>query len=369
MNFKTLSKSVCLAAAIAAFSPLCTGTGKDDVKEIADRVADWQITNFRHDATYTGIKRDVLDWANGALFRGMVEWARKTGYQPAEDFVMNIGKANNWQMARRIYHADDICVGQSFLLLYEEYKDPAMLLHVKERADSVIDIRSHVPMDIRVKRGLDRWSWCDALFMAPPVYSMLTQITGDKKYADFMKEEFVATTDHLFDTEHGLYYRDANYLDKTEANGAKIFWGRGNGWCYAALTFLLETTPESDPIYDYFKSIYLKMTEAVMKCQDADGSWHASLLAPDLYPTPENSSSAFMTYGLAWGVNHGFLKGKACRKAVEKGWKALCSYVRGDGMLEYVQPVAGAPAKITRDMCEVYGAGAFLLAATEMLDF
>ncbi len=35
-----------------------------------------------------------------------------------------------------------------------------------------------------------------------------------------------ATTNHLFDTEYKLYYRDARYFDKTEANGAKVFWGR-----------------------------------------------------------------------------------------------------------------------------------------------
>lgn len=366
----TFKRICCLAVTLATVTPIFAGNNKNDIKEIADRVADWQIANFKN-VTYTGKKRATLDWANGALFRGMVEWSEKTGYQPAEDFVANIGKANNWQMARRLYHADDICVGQSFLLLYNKYKDPAMLLHVKERADSVIDLRSHVPMDIRAKdkRGQERWCWCDALFMAPPVYSMLTQITGDRKYADFMKEEFVATTNHLFDTEYDLYYRDARFFDKAEADGSKVFWGRGNGWCYAGLTFLLETTPESDPMYDYFKSLYLKMTEAVLKYQDANGSWHASLLAPDLYPTAENSSSGFITYGLAWGVNHGLLKGKTYRKAAEKGWKALCSYVREDGKLEYVQPVAGSPAKIKKDMTEVYGVGAFLLAATEMLDF
>ena len=62
-----------------------------------------------------------------------------------------------------------------------------------------------------------------------------------------------------------------------------------------------------------------------------------------------------MTYGLAWGVNHGILKGKVYRKAVEQGWKALCSYVREDGKLEYGQPVAGSPGKITKDMtCLLY---------------
>ena len=54
---------------------------------------------------------------------------------------------------------------------------------------------------------------------------------------------------------------------------------------------------------------------------------------------------------------------------MEKGWKALCSYVTEDGKLEYVQPVAGSPYKSEKEMTEVYGVGAFLLAATEMLDF
>ena len=341
----------------------------EGIKEIANKVTDWQIANFS-DKTYRGQKRVPLDWANGALFRGMVEWSQKTGYKPAEDFVMGIGQKNNWQMARRLYHADDICVGQAFLLLYEQYRDEAMLVHAKERADSIIANRTYVDIDIRIKKGgLDRWSWCDALFMAPPVYAMLTNITGDRKYVNFMKEEFVASTNLLFNEEYGLYFRDAKYFKKTEQNGKPVLWGRGNGWCYAGLTFLLEEIPESDPIYDYFKGLYLRMTEAVLKTQDENGSWHTSLLAPEAYPTAENSASGFMTYGLAWGVNHGLLKGKEYRKAVEKGWKALCSYVTEDGKLEYVQPVAGSPYKIEKEMTEVYGVGAFLLAATEMLDF
>lgn len=360
--------AVITALALLASSSAFAGPKKDDVQSIANRVADWQITNFTS-ATHTGKPRPILNWANGALYRGMVEWSQKTGYKPAEDFVMDIAGKSGWRMPKRLYHADDICVGQAYLLLYEQYGDSVMLASTKARADSVIEFRSHVPMDYRVKNAQSRWCWCDALFMAPPVYMMLADVTGDKKYFDFMKEEFVATTSHLFSPEYNLYFRDTRYFEKLEANGEHVFWARGNGWVYAALTFLLETVPESDPIYAYFKDLYLKMTEAVLKYQDGNGSWHASLLAPELYPTAENSSSGFMTYGLAWGVNHGFLKGKVYRKAAVKGWEALCSYVNEDGKLEYVQPVAGSPGKITKDMTEVYGVGAFLLAATEMLDF
>lgn len=90
------------------------------------------------------------------------------------------------------------------------------------------------------------------------------------------------------------------------------------------------------------------MTDALLACQDENGSWRPSLLDPEVYPTPENSGSAFFTYGLAWGVNHGILKGKVYRKAAKRSWKTLCSYVREDGRMEYVQPVGAGPASPSR---------------------
>lgn len=109
------------------------------------------------------------------------------------------------------------------------------------------------------------------------------------------------------------------------------------------------------------------MSESVVACQDRKGSWHPSMLDPEAYPMPENSASGFFTYGLAWGVNRGILTGSAYRKAARQGWKALCSHVRSDGRLEYVQPIGGSPASATRDMTEVYGVGAFLMAASEIV--
>ena len=92
------------------------------------------------------------------------------------------------------------------------------------------------------------------------------------------------------------------------------------------------------------------------------------MLDPKAYPMPENSASGFFTYGLAWGVNRGLLTDGIYRKAARRGWKALCSHVDSDGRLGYVQPIGGSPASTTREMTEVYGVGAFLLAASEIVN-
>jgi hypothetical protein len=60
------------------------------------------------------------------------------------------------------------------------------------------------------------------------------------------------------------------------------------------------------------------------------------------------------------------LQGSTYKKAVKKGWEALKKYVAEDGKLGYIQPVGAAAEKVTADMTDVYGVGAFLLAGVEM---
>ena len=49
-----------------------------------------------------------------------------------------------------------------------------------------------------------------------------------------------------------------------------------------------------------------------------------------------------------------------------KGWNAQVSAVDADGKLGYVQPIGADPKKVTRDMTEVYGVGAFLMGGCEI---
>ena len=152
-----------------------------------------------------------------------------------------------------------------------------------------------------------------------------------------------------------------------EKNGAPVFWGRGNGWVAGALAVIIDQLPENYPTRLKYITLYQQLMKRVAGLQDDEGYWHASMLDPDSYPSPENSASGFFVYGLGWGVNQGILKDRKYKKAARKGWKALKSYVHEDGMLGYVQPVSAAPEQVTQNMTEVYGVGAFLMAGIEML--
>jgi rhamnogalacturonyl hydrolase YesR len=91
-----------------------------------------------------------------------------------------------------------------------------------------------------------------------------------------------------------------------------------------------------------------------------------SLLAKEAYPAPETSGSGFMTYGLAWGLNNGHLDAATYEPVVKKGWSALVNAVGDDGKLGWVQPVGSAPDSVFATDSQLYGVGAFLLAASEM---
>lgn len=361
--------SLLAAAAVSLLLPTAARAGRHDGDvEIANRVAQWQIDNFGKYISASSKKRSDLHWANGALYRGMMVWGEKSGYKPCEEFLLGIGRRNGWKLGPRQYHADDICVGQAYLMLYAKYGDEAMLKAVRQRVDSILAAPACTSLNFKAKDANRRWSWCDALFMAPPVYAQLSLITGNPEYMRFMHSEFYASTSQLYDPEKRLYYRDSRFFKRREKNGEKVFWGRGNGWCYAALAILLDLVPQDDPMYAYYRRLFVEMSDSVVACQDRKGSWHPSMLDHVTYPEPENSSSGFFTYGLAWGLNRGILKGGAYRKAAQRGWRALCSYVREDGRLEYVQPVGAAPGASAADMTEAYGVGAFLLAASEIVD-
>src|SRR5690606_26703821 len=121
------------------------------------------------------------------------------------------------------------------------------------------------------------WAWCDALFMGPPALGYLTQATGDPKYLDTASKLWWKSSDYLYDNEEHLFFRDSRYFDKKEANGKKVFWGRGNGWVMGGLVRILEVMPQNHPDRKKFEKQFKEMSKRIASLQQPDGSWHASL--------------------------------------------------------------------------------------------
>ena len=339
---------------------------KADIKTVLKAVADWQIR--------TPLTHELADWTNAALYAGMVEWAAIAGDDSYYEWLKGISEKTGWTYMYRDnplgrYHADDYCVGQTYIELYRKYREKRMIEPMRAYFDQIL--KDPATGDLKFEDTNDywstqRWSWCDALFMGPTVWAKMANVTGNSKYLDFMYQEYKATTDYLYDKDEDLYFRDSNYFTKKEANGAKVFWGRGNGWVFAGLPIIIRELPSNYEHKDYFVNIYKRMAAKLLKLQSADGFWHASLLDPASYPNPEMSATAFFVFGMAWGINNGYLDKATYLPAVVKGWKSMVTSVWPDGKVGFIQPVGADPKSVTSDMTEVYGVGGFLMAGTEI---
>lgn len=332
-----------------------------DVLSVMERVADWQLAHpSAHPAT---------DWTQAAGDAGMMALAGISGNPKYRDAMLAMGEANGWKPGPRTYHADDLAIGQTYAGLYFLYRDPKMIAPLRARLEAILSAPSgaqsldfHQPYN----QVSELWSWCDSLFMAPPVWMQLFAATGDERYLDFAVKNWWRTTNYLYDPGEHLYFRDSTYFDHREANGRKIFWSRGNGWVMAGLVRMLQLLPANHPSRARFEELFQEMAQAILNAQQPDGLWHSSLLDPASYPLKETSGSGFYVYALAWGVNQGLLDDGKFKPAIHKAWTALVDCVDAEGKLTHVQPIGSDPKTFADDSTEVYGVGAFLLAGSEL---
>ena len=124
--------------------------------------------------------------------------------------------------------------------------------------------------------------------------------------------------------------------------------------------------PADWPSRPFYEDLLKRLAAALKKCQSPDGSWHASLLDPDDPPLKEMSGTLFIMYGMLWGVNQGYLDADEYLPSIRKAWKAACDAVSKEGALGWVQPIADKPGHYSGKDTEVYGAGAYLLAGSEL---
>jgi rhamnogalacturonyl hydrolase YesR len=365
------------AAAAAASSHVQVAKPLDSsVLTVGRKVADWQLSHIDNfDYIPAGAHRldteGRRDWIQAAFYIGLTQFADATGDARYTTAVLNHGTAEEWGFDTRPRHADSDATGSVWIWAAERTHDPSKLIPVKSRFDAVLAAPSTVSLDFGPAPSeggrpycQERWCWCDALFMAPPVWVALTKVTGDERYLAHADAEFWATTDFLYDRDAHLYYRDSRYMSQRDAQGRKIFWGRGNGWVFAGLARILTDLPPHHPSRRRYESLFKQMAAKLVSLQGRSGYWPVSLLEPQV--TPETSGTGFFVYGLAWGVNHGLLPERRYREPIRRGWRALVVAVQPDGKLGWVQRIGAQPDEVAADDTQLYGVGALLLAASEV---
>jgi len=354
------------ASPSTALSPALTSEAID---RAARKVADWELA--RAQSTWDQI------WTSGVLYSGFMATSSQLNDPKYSNAMLGMAIQYHWQLRGRqpnqdekVAHlpgADDQDLAQTYLELYllSGKKDPSTIAPLHADFDAVIPLQTLRPNDPKIP-----WWWCDALFMAPPAWVRLYAATGDHKYIDYLNLNFQRTSDLLYDKQDHLYARDATYIGKLGPNGKKIYWSRGEGWVLGGLARTLEYLPKDDPRRSFYIQQLREISAALAPLQetsgDAAGLWHSSLLDPQDFPLPENSGSALIVFGMAYGVNQGILDRATYLPVITRAWAGLLRHIYADGRLGDIQQTGAEPTPYYPGSSYDYGIGGYLLAASEL---
>jgi rhamnogalacturonyl hydrolase YesR len=353
--------------------PGAVPSSRAEITAAMDRMASAQLALYG--------ENPPADWVAGAFYVGLARLSHLSGDARFLDAERKVAERHNWEFkpsraAPGIAHADNECIGQMYIDLAVQLKDPAKLAGIRRQWDEVIAGFDHpTPENQQAWRSRSApgsenlpWWWCDAFFMAPPGLTRLSAVTGDRKYIDAMDKQWWATAAKLYDPEEHLFYRDARFLTQKTPSGKKVFWGRGNGWVVAGLANVLTYMPPDYPSRPRYEKLFKEMCAKLLAVQQPDGLWRASLIDAESAPYPETSGTAFYCYAFAWGINHGLLERAAYEPAARNAWAALNARLRPDGLLGWVQRVGDRPDSTEASSTQPYAVGGYLLSGAEMID-
>ena len=375
-------KTLATIAAALMFLPFQASAAKSKKKQAPKPVPAIEIVQKVNDAYQATHSPEVRAfWDDAAYFTGNMEAYRLTGNARYLEYSDKWARHNKWsgatekdqskwlykQYGESMQHVQfgawQICF-QTYLDMYRMNPDAYKIARAIE------------VMDYQVKNSAtDYWWWADALYMVMPVYTKLYKVTGNEQYLDQLYANYKYADDLMWDKESHLYFRDGKYIypaHKTDL-GKKDFWARGDGWVLAGLAKVLADMPADYKHRPFFVERFQQLAEAVAACQQKEGYWTRSILDPEQAVGPETSGTAFFTYGLLWGMNHGLLDKAKYQPVTDLAWKYLTTVaLQADGTVGYVQPIGEKAIKgqqLTAKNTANFGTGAMLLAACEKVRF
>lgn len=355
-------------------------SSKTYIKSIMDKVNNYRYThpwrenddNWIRGTYYTGVMAAYQATGDKKYLQQCNAWGEKLGWKIPEVKSATESGANLMTCSQTWL--------ESYMIDKKKYKINPAIEHLEKQGS-----RNPVTEPLTYYYE-DNRRYCDALYVCPPAYAMLSKVTGDPKYLAWMDAIFWDVYGDLYDRKDHLFYRDDRFIYQEGApkkaeiqnerdsskpyrissNGKKVLWSRGNGWVFAGIARILKYTPSGYTNYTRYLALYKEMAGELKKRQQPDGFWYPNLDDAQDYGSKESSGTSFFTYGLAWGINNGILSREEYFPVVEKSWAALVSTISEEGKVQWGQMVGGSPYKILQEDSHEYISGMFLLAGSEI---
>jgi rhamnogalacturonyl hydrolase YesR len=394
MKFRSIKFAICLALVSGWFSSFKIMA--EFMPPQAQILADMELANryFTNEWPQAGCVNCLSGahpsciWTRGTYFEGALALYRLDHDTNIYNYAVQWGAFTNWSIRYGDTDTapDDQCAGQQYVELY--LLDPT-------QTNRLAHIATNVDYWVSHHTGFSTWTYVDSIHMSMPAFAKLSVLSSNVigalktnsayspemySYFHFIKDVW-GRSNGLYNASDHLWWRDTNFLaNYTASDGTqqKCYWSRGNGWAFVALARTMEVLSTNDSHFAEYLQTFKDMAGAIKAVQRADGFWNVNLGYTNDYPGPESSGTACFTYGMAWGINHGYLDAGTYLPPVIAGWNALSvgalHHTSGadNGFLGYEQGTGSAPSSsqpVTYTSVpnfDDFGLGLFLLAGTEV---
>lgn len=303
-------------------------------------------------------------WGRACYMLGNIAAYELTEEKEFLDYAIKWAEDNNWSFYN---DADFNTVNADYQLCGQTY---FKLMDIKKGIGTDKNMLKTLEFNLSDDK-CDYWWWIDAIHMALPFYNMLGTRFNDERYFEKAYKLYLNTRNErkLYDEAESLWYRDENFLPevKREINGAKIFWGRGNGWVIAGLARALDEIDKDNKYYEFYKKDFCDMAKKLVTIQNDDGSFNVSFYDKETYPYHESSSTVLITLALFIGMRLGLID-DSYNAAAMKGFNWLTDVALDEnGKIGWCQDIAGWPShKVSKELSRDYVVGAYLMILNEL---
>jgi unsaturated rhamnogalacturonyl hydrolase len=303
---------------------------KESVK-VDCRYNDWHYTN----GVLNFAMNELGDLIDNSKYNGFVdknfefvfnpdnlEYFRKRYNEEKKTQWESVRKVS-WHMLFRMIRLDDCgTIGASLIEVYEKNQREDYKGYIDKVAWHILNGEPRLA-DNTISRYWphENTIWADDLYMSVAFLARMGKLTGDRKYWDDAVHQIIQYDKYLWCPDKELFYHC--YNSDNQLNGV-AHWARANGWILMAQADLLEVLPEDYPQRTQILEIFKKQADGIARYQSVNGLWHQLLDKNDSYL--ETSASAMFVFGLARGVNKGWLD-QDFSYVADIGWQGVLSKI------------------------------------------
>lgn len=173
--------------------------------------------------------------------------------------------------------------------------------------------------------------WLDDMFMALPSMATRSVYADDPSQLNQAAEIAHGFIKRMWMPEKKIFRH--GYVEGKDFQPS-FAWGRANGWAFLTMSQLLDYLPENHPRRAEILNTFREHAAGLASLQGVDGFWHQLLDKPETYE--ETSATAIFAYGLAHGVNEGWLDAQTFGPVAQLAWNAVASKINEKGEVEDV---------------------------------